>query len=398
MEAWMQTSRICQHTKSRKNYWKFLAFGFVLLGFLAICCPRAIGHRLTGPNLYGSALRGDGLGNVPLRPNSYGAQVISFRFRAPISGQATSVIYYNQQETKRQYAKGDGGIVLLELRNDDGTSNHWPSQTILASSTLHNPVSASFFPTLKFDKPARIDEGKIYHIVFANVSSNPKENYVSVNCLHNFRARPNVNMDVGIAGTDLAVLVKDGTADIWRARNQSTPIFNLFFSDGRAIGQGYASAISGWNHTMNSTNKVRETFVVKGSGKTVSRVSVRVSRESGDLNVRLENQDGSLIEEGDFPGYKCVPDKIKMCWCSYEFKSPHVLEAGKTYNLVLHSQNGSYSTFGLLKGRRYGFLQDTFFSDGWAQYSADGGNSWQDYNYAGPTRDVDLQFYFTLVD
>ena len=30
------------------------------------------------------------------------------------------------------------------------------------------------------------------------------------------------------------------------------------------------------------------------------------------------------------------------------------------------------------------------------EYSTDGGRNWQDYNYGDPTKDVDLQFYFTL--
>jgi hypothetical protein len=380
-----------------KHYRNFLAIGCVICGCLVLLNETATGQRLIGPNTYGSALRGDALGNVPLLPNSYGGKAASFRFRAPISGRATSMVYYNQCETAGGYAKGDGGIILIELRSDDGTVNHWPAQTVLVSCVFRKPISAGYFPTLNFDKAAQIDEGKLYHIVFANVHSNPTQNYVSLNCLHKFQAGPNMNMDVGISDTDLAVLVKDDSTDVWRQRKQSTPIFNLFLSDGRAVGQGYASAISGWEYAMTSTNKVRETFVVKESSKTVSGVFVRAHRESGDLNIRLESQNGALIEEGVFCGNQWVPDTMQMDWCSYKFKDTHVLESGKAYNLVLHSPEGSYLTFGLLKGGRYGFHGNTFFSEGWAQYSTDGGQSWLDYDYAGPTRDVDLQFYFTVV-
>ena len=380
------------------NRMKLLIISCVICGCMMFNSEMASGERITDPSLYGSALRGDSLGNVPLLPNSYGGRTASFRFRAPISGQVTSIIYYNQHQIEREYGKGDGGIILIELRADDGTNNHWPSETILASCTLSSPMTAGYFPLLRFNDQVQIHAGKLYHIVFTNMHSHPTQNYVSINCLHNFREQPNVNLDVGIGDVDLAVLVRNDTAEIWKQRYQSTPIFNLFFSDGRAIGQGYASAISGWDYTVTSMNKVRETFVIDGSTKQVGEVFVRVHRNSGDLNIRLEKQDGTLIEEGVCSGSDWVPDETrlyKMGWCSYRFKTAQALELGKAYNLVLHSKNGSYITFGLLKGGRYGFKSKTYFPDGWAQYSTDGGGYWQDYNYGSPTKDVDLQFYFT---
>ena len=352
------------------NRMKFLIISCVIYSCMIFNSEMASGERITDPTLYGSALRGDSLGNVPLLPNSYGGRTASFRFRAPISGQVTSIIYYNQHQIEREYAKGDGGIILIELRADDGTNNHWPSETILASCTLRSPMTAGYFPLLSFNDQVQIHAGKLYHVVFTNIHSNPAQNYVSINCLHNFREKPDVNLDVGISDVALAVLVKDDNADTWRQRYQSTPIFNLFFSDGRAIGQGYVSAIAGWNHTVTSMNKVRETFVIDGSTRQVGEVFVRVHRNSSDLNIRLEKQDGALIEEGVISGSDWVPDETrfnKMGWCSYRFKTAHALELGKAYNLILHSQNGSYLTSSLLKGRRYGFNSKTYLPDGWAR-------------------------------
>ena len=383
------------------NRMKFLLIGCAIYSCMLFNSEMASGQRITDPNSYGSALRGDSLGNVPLLPNSYGGGSASFRFRTPISGHVTSILYYNQYQTSGEYAKGDGGIILIELRADDGTSSHWPSETILASCTLSSPMSSGYFPLLRFNNEVQIHAGKLYHMVFTNIHSNPAQNYVSINCLHNFRDQPDVNLDVGISDVDMAVLVKNDTTATWKQRYQSTPIFNLFLSDGTAIGQGYASALSGRNYTMTSMNKVRETFAMNGPSRRVEKVFVRVHRDSGDLNFRLEKQDGTLIEEGVFSGSDWIPDETRLCkmgWCSYRFKTTHLLETGKAYNLVLHSQNGSYLTFGLLKGKRYGFNSKTYFPDGWAQYSTDAGRNWQDYNYGDPTKDVDLQFYFTLTN
>lgn len=395
-----------------QNYVTCLFVSCLFLLSLSWQSEPAFGHRLTDPDLYGAALQGDALGNVPLAPKSYGGRAVSFRFRAPNSGRVTSLTYYNQYRLQGGYAKGDGGKVIIELRTDDGTNNHWPSKTVLASCALAKPLTAGYFPVLYFDDNAFLEAGKLYHIVFSNVHSNPAANYVSINCLHNYRNRLAQKAGDSISDPDTAVLVKNDIGEIWRPRIQSTPIFNLFFSDGKALGQGYVGAISGWNVTMDPTNKVRETFAVKDSEKAVTEVYVRVSRNSGDLAVRLEGRDGALIEEGVIPGVDVAPDRElllknksmayigKMRWYSYKFKKTHVLEPGKGYNLVVSSPNGSYLSWGLLKGQRYTFSPATHFADGWCQYSTNDGKEWQDYQYGqgSHTKDVDLQFYFVLTD
>ncbi len=399
-----------RYTMHRRNNVVLLVMGCLLSFCWTSSSRMAFGQNPSGLKLYGAAVEGDTLGNLPLSPKSYGGRIVSFRFRATNSGQVTSVTFYNVHRLPGGYGKGTGGKILIELRTDDGTSNHWPSKTILAWCVLDRPMSVGNFPVLKFDKQPYLETGKLYHLVFSNIDSNPTQNYVSVNCLHNFR-RVAIHVNVGINGKDMAVLVRNDKFDIWRQRYESTPIFNLFFSDGRALGQGYVGALSEQNVTMNSTNQVRETFLVKGSAAAVSEVSVRVSREWGDLNVRLESDDGTLIEEGVVPGVDIVPEQSlfpknkvysyirKMRWYSYRFRSVRGLELDKRYNLVLYSANGSYVTFGLLKGKRYTFSSKTHFDDGWAQYSTDNGRTWQDYVcYGRHTKDVDLQFYFNLVN
>jgi hypothetical protein len=393
-----------------QNHVTCLFVSCLLVLSLSWQCEMACGNRLTDSGLYGAALQGDALGNVPLAPKSYGGRVVSFRFRAPNSGRVTSLSYYNQYSLQGGYGKGNGGQIVIELRTDDGTDRHWPSKTVLASCALAKPLTAGYFPVLYFDNKAFLEAGKLYHIVFSNVHSNPAANFVSINCLHNYRNRLAEKAGDSITGPDMAVLVKNDIGDIWLQRIQSTPIFNLFFSDGKALGQGYVGAISGWNVTMDPVSKVRETFVVKGSEKAVTEVFVRVSRNSGDLTVRLEGRDGALIEEGVIPGVEVVPDSElflknrsiayvgKMRWYSYRFKKTHLLEPGKGYNLVVSSPNGSYLTWGLLKGQRYTFSPATHFADGWCQYSTNNGKEWQDYLYGqgSHTKDVDLQFYFVL--
>jgi MYXO-CTERM domain-containing protein len=368
---------------------------------LLVSVNPARAQRVNADNLFGSALRGDSLGNAPLAPNTYGGQVGSYRFKPNITGEVVGFTYYNQVNGGG-YSAGTGGNILYELRTDDGTNNHWPSTTVLASTLKVGAMSLGFYPKIAFGSPGHVEAGKIYHLVFTNQHSDPTNNFVSLNCMHNFAGlKSGVNMDVGISDEALAVLTKNTPGDtVWEHNTQRTPIFNIFYADGSAFGQGYYSAISGWDATITATDKVRQTFTVHGVSRTVSDVAIRVQRKSGDLNVRLEKKDGTLVEEGVISGSTWTPDAsfqgYEMGWVKFTFQSLHVLEHGQGYNLVLSSANGSYLTYGLLKGTMYNWSSETDFFDGHAQYSQNS-TSWQDYNYGGnSTEQVDLQFYFTV--
>jgi len=134
---------------------------------------------------------------------------------------------------------------------------------------------------------------------------------------------------------------------------------------------------------------------VNNENQTASGVFIRLRKNGnpGNLSVRLENADGSLIEEGSISS-STVP--TSYAWIGYSFTTNRVLESGKTYQLVLSAPSGDpYQTFPLQEGGQYGFLAGTF-TDGHIQVTT--GSSWQ--NFKGRT-DFDLQFYFegpALVD
>ena len=132
--------------------------------------------------IYGPALAVRGLGNIPLGgPHGRWA---SDRFVNTHTGTLESIRIYLMWDAKRKgYHGGTGGTVVVEVQSDDGTANHHPSGTTLASTSIAHPLQVGNFPTLKFMSPASLDSGNIYDLVFTNADPNPVENYGSLNSL-----------------------------------------------------------------------------------------------------------------------------------------------------------------------------------------------------------------------
>lgn len=358
----------------------------------------------TRPGVYGT-WHADSLANLEVG-YPRGRQV-AFRIRAAYTGLADRVTLWLTTMTHgeclvrrgqacrckpgRCYANGTGGSVLVELRADDGTPNHGPSVTTLASALITDPLK-QWNRTVVFDTPATLIAGTLYHVLLTNTDGRPTVNYVGVNCLDHHSGLGG-QIQPGISGTDLAVVSKLQADDKWRIHFDRTPIYSLLFVDGRGQGVGYVDVPVGTDtRAIGGRNKVRQTITVTGLEKVVSSVSVRVARggNTGPLTVRLERGDGGLIEQGIVPA---ILVGTAMTWVEYTFTgrgAPYALQPGERYHIVLSAQDGDpYSVFPLQKGLHYGFRNGVFLG-GAFEYSS--GGPWQGRG------DADMQFYFTLAN
>ena len=153
---------------------------------------------------------------------------------------------------------------------------------------------------------------------------------------------------------------------------------------------------------VSGTHAVRETFTVSGAEEKVSSVGIRLARLSGNdpLTVRLENANGSLVEEGTIPASAIQESSATSplyYWANYKFATTYALAPGNTYHLDFESSSTSlYQAFPIRKGSDYGFQATTYFPDGHAEFEQNG--SWAGWTQWGtPNRtDGDLQFYFSL--
>jgi hypothetical protein len=366
-----------------------------------------------GAGYYGSGINADDLGNQVIGWNTTTDlcnRAASFRFRATHSGNLQSIRpKFMWSGVKPGYGLGTGGNIQIQIQTDDGTSNHFPSGVTLASIRYDNPITiGAFFPLLTFSSPPALVAGQLYHIVYTNVATDPKSNYVSLD--HLFMWNANSPMQPTLPNTDMQMLETDPSG-AWVVFNRGaghswTPNIELDYADGYSQGQGY---IQGFGQTVTSSwvnpkpisgaKAVRETFTVSGADRTVAAVSVRVNRTSGasPLTILVEQADGTPLGQGTVlvPQGAPAATSANESWARITFSTPLILHAGQSYHLVLSSPSDTvHTTHTLEKGSSYGYKPTTYFSDGHAEFNT--GTGWAGWDeWGSPNRtDNDLQFYF----
>jgi hypothetical protein len=365
---------------------------------------------------YGSGMNVDDLGNQVIGWNSVVDtcnRKASIRVRALYSSTLVSIRpKFIWSDVKGGYGLGTGGDIVIQIQTDDGSSNHLPSGTVLASLEYDQPITiGNYFPLLTFSNPANLTAGQLYHIVFSNVDADPSANYVSLD--HEFMWNVQNPEQPAYPNTDLCPL-ETSTSGAWvkfvrGSTNSYTPTIELDYGNGASQGQGYiqgfgqtcTTSTSGWVNPkpISGTQGVRETFTVSGASRTVSSVAVRVNRVSGSspLTITVEKSDGTLVGQGSVVVGQGVVDGTSAgeTWATVTFGSPLTLQAGVGYLLVLSSPTDTvHTTHAIEKGNVYGFSASTYFADGYAQFNS--GSGWVGWDlFAVPNRtDCDLQFYF----
>ena len=333
--------------------------------------PEVSGGEELINDTYGSALGSYGLANFTL----YGSKELGYRFRAERSETLESVAFH--LIFAKDYYKGDGGDVLVELREDDGTENHFPSETVLASYRITNPMGfdgdadyeghkveewdtdepankryRGSFPVIALldndgHKPV-LEKGTIYHIVFSNPSQDPIHNYVSVNRLTSRPPMP--DMPAVIKDIDLADMWRTQSTATWTVTNTIAPIVCISYSDGEKQGQGYVGASIGARlygevliygvFDIAGSGIVKEEFTVS-KDEDISSVFVYLRKptgvNTGDLALRLEDSSGTLIEEGTISASSIEDGRV---WVTYDFTNSHHLSVGESYNIIISAPEG----------------------------------------------------------
>jgi hypothetical protein len=361
--------------------------GALLLILLQPYNAQAVGNPLINPaDVYGNTIDVYSLANTTVTANRLYAKRVMF----PKSGKIVSVrTYHKFTSTDSGYSKGSGGTLKYELRADDGTSKHIPSNTVLGESSEVNAKVAEF-PVITFTSPTPIDAGKWYHLVVHNTDPNGSANYISENDLWTLGTPRNPVLD----DMQFAVMYKDGSDD-WVTRKDYIAIADFAYDDGTHFGNGYMESGStgdgSYSHTAGGDNKVRQLVTATGGDKVVTSVFVRMQRESGSGAVSA-----TLVTPSGAKTASATPTPGRSTWV--EFPISATLMSGSTYYLELSAPSGSlYHLKATRDGNAsgYDFHSNTVFSDGYAQFSTNGGGSWIDWDtWGNPRKDQDLHFYF----
>ncbi|EKE05242.1 MAG: hypothetical protein ACD_19C00386G0001, partial [uncultured bacterium] len=294
--------------------------------------------------------------------------------------------------TKPGYHGGNGGTLKFELRTDDGTSNHGPSNTILATAIHSDPLNKSFFPLISFSTSPNITQGQIYHLTVTNIDPDPATNYVSMD--HVYNQAPTNPMQPLLNDLDWSEMVTYNGSN-WTLRRENTPILALYYSDGFTEGMGYMEVWVGAAMSISGTNSVREKITVSGGNKNISELNIRLKKTSGTdpLGIKISKSDGTIIEQGAIPA-NLVSNAHS--WVKYQFSGSKQLLSGQTYFLTFSAPSTSvYEAYPIRQGGFYNFPPTTYFSDGVAEYTTDS-TTWKGWIQWGVDnrKEQDLQFYF----
>lgn len=364
---------------------------------------------LRAAGFYGPCVQADSLANTTLGPQ--GNQV-SCRFRADPGGTLLALRpFLIWSFRKAGYHGGTGGILRVEIQEDDGSPAHLPSGRVLATSVQRLylvPASDQFYPRITFDRQPVLRRGTLYHAVFSNTHPRGDVNFLSLNALFSRVAdRP---VQPGRRDEDWALLIRNRIRPAWTERRTPgsaeafTPILEVDCDRG-AQGLGYVEVWMGAPRPIGGPCRVGEAFTCPGPARSAAAVAVRVRslRGSGGLDLRLETPAGKLLAQARDGGAGLAPTpggSLGGCgWVRAVFPKPVRLEAGAAYRLVLAApEAGAFEAFPLRKGADKGFASSTQFPEGHAEFNAGSGwNGWEQWGKANRL-DSDLQFYFVLVD
>lgn len=361
--------------------------------------------------LYGLPWNADDLDNLEIGLTGDSTKRrVGIRFRAPVTDTLQSIALAIAYGTG--YSLGTGGSVKCALQADDGTANHFPSGTDIASVTVTTPngtPDTESVVTWTFSSPPTVTAGVLYHLVFTNVDASPTTNWVSFDGTYNNPSNPGLGTQAQpyFADTDWYVNRFDGPSPGWTAQPQvsASPVNLHFVSSSLDYGWSvdYTPVVAAVRN-IGGANAVRMKFTPSAT-ITVVRMFARAYRQSGtthDLSYQLKDNSGTILASGtvpvaSFPSGSAGSNPGIGFWGSVGF-SPVTLTAGSTYTFELWATGETvfYQAYPL-RTAETGNWSDAAgkmgrFDDGHWEYSTNSGSTWTE-----ESSDVGykMQAYFT---
>lgn len=348
-----------------------------------------VGHAIpvpspvvTVPSYYGVPIGSIGLGNLEI--GKFNRQV-AHRFRADYTDTLTSVnCYLKNDGAAGVYSFGNGGDIRLDLYAADGSGH--PTGPSLANSTVFTPMTSQFW---NFTLGAAVTQGTIYCLVWTNTDVAQATNYVSLN---------NTNIPSGLTprqayapDTDVAVFYRDGGSGPWNADHVGyTPLSTIFYAGGQKQGNGYMDYRSSSGLLAIGGNTLARMNITPTSVRTLRNIFVWTQKSGSPtaLNVTIK-QGAATIHTATIPAASVA---TSYAWASAALSSTWTTQIGVNVTVELSASTGTYNTFPYQSGESAGFSGGLLFSDGYYEFSTNGGGAWS--TYSGSTA-FDIPIYLT---
>ena len=130
------------------------------------------------------AIYGVGIGMDTLANTTLGGSgpIKSFmRFRAPVLVRPPGFrVYFLSASSPSGYGGGTGGTKRFTIQADDGTADHFPASTVLATQNVAADPTSTANYYVAFTTPPRLTAGTLYHLVCENTDASPGTNYFAL--------------------------------------------------------------------------------------------------------------------------------------------------------------------------------------------------------------------------
>lgn len=360
-----------------------------MLGVLSGTQPLLAQGKVQKDGMYRSDVFGAGWtidSCANLQIGEFSGRTLDYRFRSDHTGTFSGLeIYFifNTFCDNGCYADGNGGIIQIQVRTDDGTSSHLPSNTVLGTTVVADPLSQNY-RLVNFLRPIPLASGTLYHIVFTNISGDPIHNYVSIDDL--YTSVSGSDLQPATSEGNLAVLFRNGNNPL-QVNHNHVPIFSVYFDDGFRQGQGYIDVRHN-SMQIQSGGQVAEVFIVQDANHTVSQLAVRLDplTNLGDIKVTLNNALEQPLATGtlELSSYSTY----SYAWLSFSF-APLILTKGSSYSIELTAENGAQFLLSPIEqGAPWGFRTENLYT---SQCQVRAGAKWSD---CLGMSNLDLPFYF----
>jgi len=305
-------------------------------------------------------------------------QVVSIRFTAKYSGEATHVVFDGKVPQPQLMQVG------LQEDNNGKPSGEW----VDGGFGLTGPAGEGF-KTVKLQDTVHITQGKVYHLVIKMVNSTVNDETFIYTLFGNAFAQPlnDKSPDKVWPDPKMETLFFDGKK--WRQEN-SEPIFVIKYADGRSEGQP-SSLGAPW---LILDKVFVGQIIIPSSNYKLEKISFVVSmygKPKNPLFYQMRDSSNNILAKGVFSTVVQLNPSPK--WIEVKLDSPVVLKNGELYRIFIFSPETDHYNAFQLYGDEFSYDNNIGYGNVQEQLtiSYDSGMTWL------PWKDADAIFKLTVL-
>jgi len=395
------TPKNCRRARNLpKNHMTKLFRYYVAAALISLFLSIQVSGAQSRPSI-GTGLWASSLGNIKVGSTN---KKISLRYKSQHKGRLLGIRSYWQYSKRPGYHGGNGGNIKITLHPNDSLNT--PDDQILSQTSFipglsfKDPENKDVrFDSIRFNEPALLRKGGLYHIVFENIDNNLKANWISLNALFSNHSSselfaPKYNH------RDWGYLAQPLGRSNWEDLTQFLPIFELEFdTDDDGVGDtyqgmGYMEVWRSRFSTVSGQAQVRQSFTIQADRKIRSLwiVATKLSGK-GSLQATLKN---SANEESFVKFPAKLFSSLSPTGVRKKISPKRTLLADNTYTLTLQTNPRTKYAVEIIRdgaASGYGFSSSSTLL-GRVEKSINGGATWSGWEFWGrkDRGDGDLAF------